>query len=78
MRLIIPLWLFFLSSLLLPNMLYANSNKEGLGQLRDRIKTLTKDLSDKEESKSELSNSLHESEQAIEGINQELINLEEK
>ena len=78
MRLVIPLWLFFLISLLLPNILYANSNKEGLGQLRDRIKILTKDLSDKEKSKLGLSNSLHESEQAIEGINQELVNLKEK
>ena len=78
MRLIIPLWLFFLSSLLLPSMLYAKDNEEGLGQLRDRIETLTKDLSDKEESKSGLSNSLHKSEQAIEGINQELVNLKEK
>ena len=51
MRLVIPLWLFFLISLLLPNILYANSNQEGLGQLRDRIKILTKDLSDKEKSK---------------------------
>ena len=78
MRLVIPLWLFFLSSLLLPNILYANSNKEGLGQLRDRIEILTKDLSDKEKSKLGFSNSLHESEQAIEGINQELVNLKEK
>ena len=78
MRLVIPLWLFFLISLLLPNILYANSNKEGLGQLRDRIKILTKDLSDKEKSKLGLSNSLHESEQAIEGINQELVNLKGK
>ena len=77
MRLIIPLRLFFLSSLLLPSMLYAKDNEEGLGQLRDRIETLTKDLSDKEESKSGLSNSLHTSEQAIEGINQELVNLKE-
>jgi len=78
MRLVIPLWLFFLSSLLLPNILYANSNKEGLGQLRDRIEILTKDLSDKEKSKLGFSNSLHESKQAIEGINQELVNLKEK
>ena len=78
MSLVIPLWLFFLSSLLLPNILYANSNKEGLGQLRDRIEILTKDLSDKEKSKLGFSNSLHESEQAIEGINQELVNLKEK
>ena len=78
MRLVTPLWLFFLSSLLLPNILYANSNKEGLGQLRDRIEILTKDLSDKEKSKLGFSNSLHESEQAIEGINQELVNLKEK
>ena len=78
MRLVIPLWLFFLSSLLLPNILYANSNKEGLGQLRDRIEILTKDLSDKEKSKLGLSNSLHESKQAIEGINQELVNLKGK
>ena len=78
MRLVIPLWLFFLISLLLPNILYANSNKEGLGQLRDHIKILTKDLSDKEKSKLGLSNSLHESEQAIEGINQELVNLKGK
>ena len=78
MRLVIPLWLFFLSSLLLPNILYANSNKEGLGQLRDRIEILTKDLSDKEKSKLGFSNSLHESEQAIEGINQELVNLKGK
>ena len=78
MRSDIPPWLFFLGSLLLPNILYADSNKEGLGQLRDRIETLTKDLSDKEESKSGLSNSLLESGQAIEGINQKLVNLKEK
>jgi len=78
MRSDIPPWLFFLSSLLLPNILYADSNEEGLGQLRDRIETLTKDLSDKEESKSGLSNSLHESGQAIEKINQKLVNLKEK
>ena len=70
--------LFFLSSLLLPSILYADSNKEGLGQLRDRIETLRKDLSDKEESKSGLSDSLHESGQAIAGINQKLVNLKEE
>jgi murein hydrolase activator len=78
MRSDITPWLFFLSSLLLPNILYADSNKEGLGQLRDRIETLRKDLSDKEESKSGLSNSLHESGQAIKGINQKLVNLKEE
>ena len=78
MRSDIPPWLFFLSSLLLPNILYADSNEEGLGQLRDRIETLTKELSDKEESKLGLSNSLHESGQAIEEINKKLVNLKEK
>ena len=78
MRSDIPPWLFFLSSLLLPNILYADSNQEGLGQLRDRIETLRKDLSDKEESKSELSDSLHESGQAIAEINQKLVNLKEE
>jgi septal ring factor EnvC (AmiA/AmiB activator) len=78
MRSDIPPLLFFLSSLLLPNILYADSNKEGLGQLRDRIETLRKDLSDKEESKSGLSDSLHESGQAIAGINQKLVNLKEE
>lgn len=78
MRSDITPWLFFLSSLLLPNILYADSNKEGLGQLRDRIETLRKDLSGKEESKSGLSNSLHESGQAIKGINQKLVNLKEE
>ena len=78
MRSDIPPLLFFLSSLLLPNILYADSNKEGLGQLRDRIETLRKDLSDKEESKSGLSDSLHESGKAIAGINQKLVNLKEE
>lgn len=76
----IPPWLVFLSSLLLPNTLYADSdsNKESLGQLRERIENLRKDLADKKESKSGLSNSLHESGQAIEGINQKLSNLKEE
>ena len=76
----IPPWLVFLSSLLLPNTLYADpdSNKEGLGQLRERIENLRKDLADKKESKSGLSNSLDESGQAIEGINQKLGNLKEE
>lgn len=80
MRSGIPPWLVFLSSLLLPNALYAapDSNEKDLGQLRDRIENLRKDLADKEESKSELSDALHKSEQAIEGINQKLNNLKEE
>ncbi len=80
MRSGIPPWLVFLSSLLLPNALYAapDSNEKDLGQLRDRIENLRKDLADKEESKSELSDALHKSEQAIEGINQKLDNLKEE
>jgi septal ring factor EnvC (AmiA/AmiB activator) len=80
MRSGIPPWLVFLSSLLLPNALYAapDSNEKDLGLLRDRIENLRKDLADKEESKSELSDALHKSEQAIEGINQKLDNLKEE
>ncbi len=80
MRSGIPPWLVFLSSLLLPNALYAapDSNEKDLGQLRNRIENLRKYLADKEESKSELSNALHKSEQAIEGINQKLDNLKEE
>jgi septal ring factor EnvC (AmiA/AmiB activator) len=80
MRSGIPPWLVFLSSLLLPNALYAapDSNEKDLGQLRDRIENLQKYLADKEESKSELSDALHKSEQAIEGINQKLNNLKEE
>jgi murein hydrolase activator len=80
MRSGIPPWLVFLSSLLLPNALYAapDSNEKNLGQLRDRIENLRKDLADKEESKSELSDALHKSEQAIEEINQKLNNLKEE
>lgn len=80
MRSGIPPWLVFLSSLLLPNALYAapDSNEKNLGQLRDRIENLRKDLADKEESKSELSDALHKSEQAIVGINQKLNNLKEE
>lgn len=76
----IPPWLVFLSSMLLPNTLYAtpDNNKKDLGQLRDRIENLQKDLADKEESKSELSDILRESEQAIEEINQRLDNLKEE
>ena len=80
MRSGIPPWLVFLGSLLLPNALYAapDSNEKDLSQLRDRIENLRKDLADKEESKSELSDALHKSEQAIEGINQKLDNLKEE
>jgi len=76
----IPPWLILLSSLLLPNALYAapDSNKKDLGQLRDRIEDLRKDLADKEESKLGLSDALHESKQAIEGINQKLFTLKEE
>lgn len=80
MRSGIPPWLVFLSSLLLPNALYAapDSNKKNLDQLHDHIEILRKNLADKEESKSELSDALHESEQAIERINQKLDNLKEE
>ena len=80
MRSGIPPWLVFFSSLLLPNALCAapDSNKNDLGQLRERIENLRKDLADKEESKSELSDALQESEQAIEGVNQKLDNLKEE
>ena len=73
-------WLVFFSSLLLPNMLCAapDSNKKDLGQLRERIENLQKDLADKEESKSELSDALQESEQAIEEVNQKLDSLKEE
>lgn len=66
--------LVFFCTLLLPNELYAapDNNKKTLDQLRARIEILRKDLADKEESKSEFSDALHEAEKAIEGINQKL------
>jgi len=66
--------LIFFCTLLLPNELYAapDSNKKTLDQLRARIEILQKDLADKEESKSEFSDALHEAEKAIQGINQKL------
>ena len=78
----IPPWLVFLSSLLLPNALYAapdpDSSKKDLGQLRNRIENLQKDLAEKEESKLELSDTLRRSKQAIKEINQKLDNLKEE
>lgn len=73
---ILPRLVFF-CILLLPHALYAapETGKKNLGQLRDRIETLQKDLEDKEESKSEVSSALHEAERAIKEISNKLDNL---
>tara|TARA_B100000686_G_scaffold346548_1_gene433476 strand:+ start:3575 stop:4738 length:1164 start_codon:yes stop_codon:yes gene_type:complete len=77
MRLVIPFRVVILSSLLLPNFLYADpdTNKEGLNNLRNRIENLQKHIANKEESKLGISSVLQESKQAIKKINQELVNL---
>ena len=68
--------LVFFCILLLPYALYAApDNKKDLGQLRNRIENLQKELTDKEKSKSKLSDALQESEQAINEINQRLDSL---
>jgi septal ring factor EnvC (AmiA/AmiB activator) len=69
--------LILLCILMLSNAIYAapEASKKHLGQLRDRIESLQKDLESKEESKSEISDALNEAEQAIRKIIQELANL---
>lgn len=69
--------LVFLCILMLSHALYAapEANKKGLGQLRDRIEILQKDLENKEESKSEVSGALREAEQAIRKISRKLADL---
>lgn len=62
---------------MLPNILYADpkDSKNDLGKLRDRIESLQKDLESKEESRLEVTDSLHEAEQAIEKISHKLSKL---
>ncbi|MFB3081689.1 MAG: murein hydrolase activator EnvC [Nitrosomonadaceae bacterium] len=62
---------------MLSHALYAapEANKKGLGQLRDRIEILQKDLENKEESKSEVSGALRVAEQAIRKISRKLADL---
>jgi septal ring factor EnvC (AmiA/AmiB activator) len=69
--------LILLCILMLSNAIYAapEASKKNLGQLRDRIESLQKDLESKEESKSEVSDALLEAEQAIRKISRELANL---
>lgn len=69
--------LVFLCILMLSHALYAapEANKKGLGQLRDRIEILQKDLENKEKSKSEVSGALREAEQAIRKISRKLADL---
>jgi len=69
--------LVILCILLLTHALYAapEANKRNLGQLREHIESLQKDLENKEESKSEVSDSLRETEQAISKISRKLAEL---
>jgi len=69
--------LVFLCILMLSHALYAapEANKKDLGQLRDRIEILQKDLENKEESKSEVSGALRIAEQAIRKISRKLAEL---
>lgn len=69
--------LVFLCILMLSHALYAapEANKKGLGQLRDRIEILQKDLENKEKSKSEVSGALRVAEQAIRKISRKLADL---
>lgn len=62
---------------MLSNVLYAapETSDKDLGQLRDRIESLQKDIESKEESRLEVTDSLHGAEQAIEKISRKLTNL---
>ena len=77
MRLVICIFWFTLSSLLLPNLLYAesNTNEKGLNKLRNHIENLQKNLAIKEKSRLGLTSDLQKSKQEIDKINQKLINL---
>ncbi len=62
---------------MLPNVLYADPEDSNidLGKLRDRIESLQKDIESKEESRLEVTDSLHGAEQAIEKISRKLTKL---
>ncbi len=69
--------LILLCILILPSALYANPDDDDndLGKLRDRIETLQKDIESKEESRLEVTDSLHIAEQSIEKISRKLTKL---
>lgn len=69
--------LILLCILILPNVLYADpkDSNNDLGKLRDRIESLQKDIESKEESRLEVTDSLHVAKQAIEKISRKLTKL---